>query len=845
MGNDCSQRVCYFDRAFVDTPQGDLNSDGELEAIESIPVMFRNSPTHELFSSIYGIAKFESTEETSWSEGHFYAECSGKGHCNRESGQCDCFSGYEGEGCTRVACPTTTEEKCSGHGTCRRLVDTVDIEYKSWDGAKTQHCVCDPGYAGIACDKRVCPSGDDPITKNKKVVTVCGTFGATTSTLDAEIGNRVFGIMSGAAASLASHDGTNCVQLINEEGMFTKFETVVSRDSVVILENAISVTRAYDGTEQVNEVQTLSVRARDNPFALTYVDEYGARFTTQTIECDGTVQCAAPSVRCVVDPADARFEALDAVATCSAHDSFDESDAAICAAQTYDIVGGCSWNSNDVPDNATAAALACGAHVDSTGCGSATYLNAALTPVACQWVEPAADGGTCVAVLPRLTCHVSELASPHDVGAASTLCSANAARVACESTEYLTAAGDNATCVWDRTEENARCEATNTNYDVCVSETYTGDDTDGTSLPCAVSVWPPVGRETCRTDIENALERLPGQVLRDVDVRDDTPEVGASLGSSAFGYDTMRFDVYYVLNSGDQEILSVVGGGTDGQAYVQVAEKIKGTTENAVCSNRGICDYISGNCKCFQGFTRHDCSKQNALAITRAVVKPVHVNPGAIDEFNKLIQSELPTINEEIESVMPDAYGSCSDGAPSPCDENGNLYEKHKKWEYRVTARWISGLNTMVFSDIELVADPKTQNLTGLTVSGAFAKLPASIHVEQCVTFDRCTTLFDNADACCGTNKQFTAHLNVKCAETTKEIQMVSLGDLNIDDFKITESFGPVSLPSYDVTAPVHAAAQSVLIHYLTDPVLPLNGTDVTLVDFLNHYGKDFLPQIC
>merc|ERR1719440_637262 len=28
MGADCSERVCYFGVAFVDTPQGDLNSDG-------------------------------------------------------------------------------------------------------------------------------------------------------------------------------------------------------------------------------------------------------------------------------------------------------------------------------------------------------------------------------------------------------------------------------------------------------------------------------------------------------------------------------------------------------------------------------------------------------------------------------------------------------------------------------------------------------------------------------------------------------------------------------------------------------------------------------------------------
>lgn len=42
---------------------------------------------------------------------------------------------------------------------------------------------------------------------------------------------------------------------------------------------------------------------------------------------------------------------------------------------------------------------------------------------------------------------------------------------------------------------------------------------------------------------------------------------------------------------------------------------VKGTKENAECSNRGICDYKSGSCKCFTGFTTRDCSVQNSLAM--------------------------------------------------------------------------------------------------------------------------------------------------------------------------------------------------------------------------------------
>lgn len=34
-------------------------------------------------------------------EAHFFAECSGKGSCNRQTGACACFDGYEGGACQR------------------------------------------------------------------------------------------------------------------------------------------------------------------------------------------------------------------------------------------------------------------------------------------------------------------------------------------------------------------------------------------------------------------------------------------------------------------------------------------------------------------------------------------------------------------------------------------------------------------------------------------------------------------------------------------------------------------------------------------------------------------------
>jgi hypothetical protein len=130
---DCSQRICPYEFAWVDTPD--------------------KSGYH-----------------------HKYSECSAKGICNRDSGECECFPGYEGKGCQRTTCPND----CSGHGTCAFIedlpykivpddykhgtfgkLDPYTFTYYQWDQSKTRGCICDPMYGDVDCSKRICPYGTD------------------------------------------------------------------------------------------------------------------------------------------------------------------------------------------------------------------------------------------------------------------------------------------------------------------------------------------------------------------------------------------------------------------------------------------------------------------------------------------------------------------------------------------------------------------------------------------------------------------------------------------------------------------------------------------------------------
>jgi len=142
---DCSDRICPFEVAWVDHPD--------------------NLGHH-----------------------HKYLECAGKGICDRSTGECQCFEGYEGKGCQRASCPND----CSGHGRCEYIEDLpygatwndwVDsdsatssmqtrtqslfsddaktFDYHLWDKSKSRKCVCDATYGDLDCSKRLCPYGTD------------------------------------------------------------------------------------------------------------------------------------------------------------------------------------------------------------------------------------------------------------------------------------------------------------------------------------------------------------------------------------------------------------------------------------------------------------------------------------------------------------------------------------------------------------------------------------------------------------------------------------------------------------------------------------------------------------
>jgi len=174
--NDCSEQICQFGLAHVDTPKGDLDMDGEINKPDV--VLAQNNPTYP-----YGTTEqFPSMSDSGWNvlenTAHYYMECSNKGKCDRTTGECQCFDGYDGVACQRASCPGSPV--CSGHGVCKSakqiaMADNGNV-YKLWDKDATMGCECDGGYYGPDCSLRNCKYGIDPMYLDDTATIKFSTF---------------------------------------------------------------------------------------------------------------------------------------------------------------------------------------------------------------------------------------------------------------------------------------------------------------------------------------------------------------------------------------------------------------------------------------------------------------------------------------------------------------------------------------------------------------------------------------------------------------------------------------------------------------------------------------------
>jgi len=197
---------------------------------------------------------------------HDLRECSNVGMCNRATGACECFDGYEGAACQRLSCRARLSGtgECSGRGRCLSMKalsihdDALPLQssnyaysYKRainengtywsdgesllsripWDQDCGHACLCDSSWAvgleanetqqaeyfGASCELRRCPSGDDPSTSavetncTGKAVFAGGAVGSSGNLCHVDCSNRgLCDYSSGLCRCFNGFAGSNC-----------------------------------------------------------------------------------------------------------------------------------------------------------------------------------------------------------------------------------------------------------------------------------------------------------------------------------------------------------------------------------------------------------------------------------------------------------------------------------------------------------------------------------------------------------------------------------------------------------------------------------------------------------
>jgi len=526
-----------------------------------------------------------------------------------------------------------------------------------WDADKVYGCVCDAPYASFNCAQRDCPNGDDPLTAgqvNEVQVFKCmasgGVFSlslegrssadilapdkeaAVKAALEAAPGVGAvtvkFSVVGGTVCQTAT---TNVVSveftsrfgpapplLANAAGLAGAI-TVSADGSTALRDNQ---NRAYVSIKGTKEADACSNRGICDVFTATCTcmntnndfylssDGYGREGTrgdcghaaTTVRTCPGEVECAnqglcnAATHRCACQQ---HWTGADcSLRVCPAGRSWFSYPSAV--DRGHDELVPCS------------GAGACDATTGLCACGD-QYYGAACEYLACPggMADKCKGHGACVSQ--------AQLALRADRNG--------------DATDLVYGTDANSADTWDRDRVfGCDCDAGWAGYDCSLRTCPRGDD-PGTRgqrnevqlLECLADsgsfrlafrqrTTAPLAHAATAAQVEAALDALP--TLTDVAVSFSSGASacvasGGNANTITVAFLTEHADVpslvAVVSSLVDSTFGAAAGSGTvsvfaDGALGASGARSVRGTTEDEECSNRGLCDRLTGVCACFPGY---------------------------------------------------------------------------------------------------------------------------------------------------------------------------------------------------------------------------------------------------
>jgi len=571
-GRDCSERTCQYGRSWADTPYGRR----------------------------FG-ADAQNSEKTG--AAHQYAECSDAGICDRKTGECQCNDGFSGDGCRYSACPND----CSGHGTCEfsselategqlfevssrtptHIRSTNDRSYGVWDQHSTRACVCDPYWHGNDCSLRMCPKGDDPLTKSVK-----NKIGA-----NAEQRNEIQTVTITAANSFFDDKG----EYVGLGGTFTLTYTDAYGQEWTT--RPIRVKTQLSG--DTLSVDATNDKIKDTASRLALFDKH------DVVGFDSPVDGGLLNRNYVVKTSTAGSE-IEIVGDVSDAIAANANNKVFLANQNTGEIG-VKRALQELPNQVIPSITVDETITDVSNTYRITFSDAANAGDQ-QLLKCRVDACTTDGCQPR-TAGLKGLFQVDGTGVASNLISAATGDLThySGSTFYLGGLSTGA-------ENGAKTSPSAYSADTITSSGLTNEA--GAFVINWVQSF--VG-DDYGLSATHVIKSANGQVAAGnvVPVTDATP---FAVGDTVYVYHPTngKSGVYSVIAKASTTITVDRAIATDGSAVDIVVKKIqaspcvveettKGSTELLECSGRGLCDESVGECACFEGYTGEACSRQTVL----------------------------------------------------------------------------------------------------------------------------------------------------------------------------------------------------------------------------------------
>eukprot|EP00747_Dinoflagellata_sp_TGD_P023247 gnl/TRDRNA2_/TRDRNA2_129671_c1_seq1.p1 gnl/TRDRNA2_/TRDRNA2_129671_c1~~gnl/TRDRNA2_/TRDRNA2_129671_c1_seq1.p1 ORF type:complete len:474 (-),score=75.99 gnl/TRDRNA2_/TRDRNA2_129671_c1_seq1:22-1338(-) len=281
-------------------------------------------------------------------------------------------------------------------------------------------------------------------------------------------------------------------------------------------------------------------------------------------------------------------------------------------------------------------------------------------------------------------------------------------------------------------------------------------------------------------------------------------------------------------------------------------------------------DARGGGNRCLQAFCQCVLGKTVRCVVAwLALCVAMHAIPPSLPYFklrqvNTVLSETLPIVNSFLSHDVPATFGVCKGAAnvpdsagPLPCIKGPALYEGVAAGK-RISALWVSGLNTTSLATVKIVRVPlrdgeeviassqaavpdKSPDPASsfsivdriryeLEVEGSVDAVRLFLRVDECKHGDEtCKPMMASSDACCGDDRHFSVRISASCRPGDSELSDVHVNELKVDPLVVhpTLQVGAlqIQLPTKDIAPPVEAWFRAKLTEYLTNNKIIWWGT--------------------